>query len=202
MKKQVALYARVSTDDGRQDVSQQLIPLRQYCQQRGWEVYREYVDQMSGARDDRPEYTAMMDAVRKRKVSAVLVFRFDRFSRSTRTLIEALEEFKGLGVDFISYNENVDSSSPVGKVLFTIISAFSEMERSVLRERVCNSLRICRENGQILGRPRKGMDIGKALQLRQEGLGVRRIAKQIGVSHATVFRYLKSVSNTPSLKTA
>jgi len=194
--KKVALYARVSTATGKQDTEVQLHQLRQYCSLRGLDIYREYVDEMSGVREDRPSFKAMMADSRKRRFDAVLVFRFDRFSRSTKTLIDSLEEFQAIGIDFISFSENIDTSTPMGKCMFTIISAFSSMEREIIKERVCAGLDAARAKGVQLGRPRKGIDVGKVLELKRKGLGVRRIAKQVGVSYATVHRVLQAVTNT------
>ena len=189
----IAIYARTSTSDGKQNVETQLSLLRQYCAQRGFEVHNEYIDQMSGSSDKRPEYLNLLADAKKRIFSTVLVYRFDRFARSTKMLIEGLEEFDHLGIDFISYSENIDTSSPMGKCMFAIISAFSELEKSVIRERVMSGLDRARKEGKVLGRPRVGFDIAKALKLREEGLGVRRIAKQIGVSYGTVYRTLKDI---------
>ena len=111
------LYARVSTRD--QKPGNQLRELRKYAKQRGFDVVAEQVDKESGAKADRPALAQVMEMARKREVDAVLVWKFDRFARSTRQLVNALEEFKGLGVDFISYTENVDTSTPAGKALFT-----------------------------------------------------------------------------------
>jgi DNA invertase Pin-like site-specific DNA recombinase len=111
-------------------------------------------------------------------------------------LIEGLEEFQHLGIDFISYNENIDTSSPMGKCMFAVISAFSELEKSVIRERVLSGLARARQEGKKLGRPHVGFDIAKALKLRGEGLGARRIATQLGVSYGTVYRTLKSIPIT------
>ena len=193
--KKVAIYARVSCNDGRQSVEAQLSTLRQYCSQRGLQIYKEYFDEMSGSKDDRPQFQALMNVARKRKIDCILTFRFDRFSRSTRTLIEALEEFGDLGIDFISYSENIDTSTPIGKCMFTVISAFSAMEREICRERVINGLR---NTDKQLGRPRKGFNIGKALELQVQGLSIRNIAEQVGVSYGTVHRHLKAVTKTHS----
>ena len=195
--KKVALYARISTSTGRQDTEAQLNQLREYCKQRNLSIYKEYLDSMSGTRDDRPNFQLLMDDARKRKFDAVIVFRFDRFSRSTKTLIDALEEFRTLGVDFISYSENIDTSTPVGKCMFTVISAFASMEREVIRERVLSGLSNARSKGVVLGAPRKQFDTAKAIALDAQGWGCRKIAKLMGVSHQTIFAYLKCVKNTP-----
>ncbi|MBZ0242643.1 MAG: recombinase family protein [Bacteroidales bacterium] len=130
--KKVAIYARVSTTDKEQDLDTQLIPLQEYVKSRGWEVFRVYSDKVSGATEKRQELSELMEGAYKRLFDIVLVYRFDRFARSTKHLIASLEEFSSLGIDFISYNENIDTSTPIGKAMFTIISAFAELERSII----------------------------------------------------------------------
>lgn len=195
--KKVALYARVSTATGKQDTASQLTQLREYCQQRKLTICREYLDEMSGCRDDRPNFQLLMADARKRKFDAVIVFRFDRFSRSTKTLIDALEEFRTLGVDFVSYSENIDTSTPMGKCMFVIASAFSAMEHAIIKERVVSGLKNARSKGVVLGAPRKQFDTAKAIALSTQGWGCRKIAKLMGVSHQTIFAYLKGVKETP-----
>ena len=128
----VGIYARVST--GEQNPRMQLKELREYA--RNLDVVGEFVDKESGAKDRRPELDRLWCLVRGRKVDAVLVWRFDRFARSTKQLVDALEEMNHLGVDFISLHEQIDTSSPMGKAMFTIVSAISEFEREIIRERV------------------------------------------------------------------
>ena len=143
----VALYTRVSTQDQSTDL--QTSDLRHYCEQRGFEIYSEYCDQgISGTKDKRPALNELMEDARKRKFDAVLCWRFDRFARSTKHLITALEEFGHLKIDFISYQENIDTSSPLGKAIFTIVSAIAELERSIILDRVSAGLRRTKENGR------------------------------------------------------
>ena len=152
-KKRIAVYARVSTSD--QSTESQLLDLRRYVRERGWDIFKEYVDEgISGTKDSRPALNELMDDARKRRFDVVLVWRFDRFARSTKHLILALEEFKNLGVDFVSFQENIDTSSPLGSAIFTIISAVAQLERDIIAERVKAGLRRARENGKKLGRPR------------------------------------------------
>ncbi len=132
-----------------------------------------------------------MDAAKKRRFDTVLVWRFVRFARSTKHLILALEEFRNLGIDFVSYQENIDTSSPLGSAIFTIISAVAQLERDIIAERVKAGLRRARENGKKLGRPRVSVDIEKIQQLRSQGLSLRAIAKETGVSRTTVSDILK-----------
>ena len=132
-----ALYGRVSTNGKGQDVDLQLRDLRSYAQARGWKIFREYIDNgMSGRKEKRPALDQLMNDARKKRFDAVLVWRFDRFARSTKHLVTSLDEFNHLGIDFISFMENIDTSSPMGKAMFTITSAIAELEADLIRERV------------------------------------------------------------------
>jgi len=197
MKKLVycAFYCRVSTSD--QSTESQLLDLRHYTRERGWELFKEYTDNgISGTTDSRPALNQLMNDARKRRFDIVLVWRFDRFARSTRHLINALEEFKNLGIDFVSYQENIDTSSPLGSAIFTIISAVAQLERDIIAERVKAGLRRAKENGKQLGRPNgTALDIEAASRLRSEGMGLRQIAERLGSSKTTVGRVLACASH-------
>jgi len=189
----VALYTRVSTND--QSVGMQASDLKRYCQQRDFEVYKEYSDQgISGVKDKRPALDELMNDAKKKQFDGVLCWRFDRFARSTKHLITALEEFRHLGIEFISYQENIDTSSPLGKALFVIVSAIAELERNILLERVRAGLRRAKENGAILGRPRRlDLDVKELQKMRdKEKLSLRQIAKRVKASPATVYKSLKN----------
>jgi DNA invertase Pin-like site-specific DNA recombinase len=188
----VALYTRVSTQD--QSVEMQTSDLRRYCDQRGFEVYKEYSDQgVSGTKDKRPALDELMNDAKKKQFDAVICWRFDRFARSTKHLITALEEFRHLNIDFISYQENMDTSSPLGKAIFTIVSAISELERNIILERIRAGLKRARENGKILGRPKRlDLDLKELKRMRnEEKLSYRQIAKKVGVSSALVYKTLR-----------
>jgi len=145
-------------------------------------TFREYCDNgISGTKDSRSALNELMNDAKKRRFDTVLVWRFDRFARSTKHLILALEEFKNLGIDFVSYQENIDTSSPLGSAIFTIISAVAQLERDIIAERVKAGLRRAKENGKKLGRPRATVDAGKIHWLRSKGLSLRAIAKETGV---------------------
>ena len=147
--KRIAIYARVSTTD--QSTESQLLDLRRYTRERGWTIFKEYVDEgISGTKDSRPALNELMNDAKKRRFDVVLVWRFDRFARSTKHLILALEEFKNLGIDFVSYQENIDTSSPLGSAIFTIISAVAQLERDIIAERVKAGLRNAVVNGKKL----------------------------------------------------
>src|SRR5712672_1516614 len=161
----IGIYARVSTKD--QSCQLQIRDLRAYCQARGFDLVREYVDVgQSGAKDSRPELNKLMDEARKRQFDAIVVWRFDRFARSTKHLLLALDEFRSLDIQFISYQENMDTSSPLRQALFTIVSAVAQLERDLIRERVSAGVRNARACGKQLGRPRRIVNADELLRLK------------------------------------
>lgn len=187
-KKRAAIYARVSTRA--QQPRTQLRELKAYAKRRGFAVEYELIDIESGAKPDRPKLAELLDLARKRKVDVVLVWKFDRFARSTKQLITALEEFRELGIDFISYTENIDTSTPAGKVLFTVISAFAEFERDLIRERVRAGLDRARAEGTRLGRPGITPVAKKEIRkMRRSGMSVRMIAEKTGLSVGVISKY-------------
>jgi len=191
VREDCAIYARVSTSD--QSVEPQLLDLRQYARSRGWDIHQEYFDEgVSGTKDSRPALNQLMNDARKRHFDIVLVWRFDRFARSTKHLILSLEEFRHLGIDFVSFQENVDTSSPLGTAIFTIISAVAQLERDIIAERVRAGLRRARKNGSRIGRPRLEVSQDEVLKLRAQGLSLRKIAESVGVSKDSVANLLKN----------
>ena len=187
--KRIAVYCRVSTLD--QSTDSQVLDLRRYVSESDWTLYKEYCDNgISGTKDNRPALNQLMDDARKRRFDMVLCWRFDRFARSTKHLILALEEFRNLGIDFVSYQENIDTGSPLGSAIFTIISAVAQLERDIIAERVRAGLRRAKENGKKLGRPPKKVDEYEIRRLRSEGRSLRQIATELNVSKNTVVRHL------------
>src|SRR6266403_3654723 len=161
----IGIYARVSTKD--QSCELQVRDLRAYCTARRLDLVREYIDVgQSGAKDSRPELNKLMDYARKRQFDAIIVWRFDRFARSTKHLLTALEEFRSLGIQFISYQENVDTSTSLGQALFTIVSAVAQLERDLIRERVSAGIRNARAAGKQLGRPVRIVNRDELLRLK------------------------------------
>jgi DNA invertase Pin-like site-specific DNA recombinase len=169
--------------------------LREYAKARKLEVFAEYVDVgISGSKDSRPALNQLMADARKRRFDAVLVARFDRFARSTRHLVLALEEFNALGVDFISLSESVDTSTPMGKMVYTVIAAVAELERSLIRERVVMGLQRAKAQGKRLGRPSgTKANVRKIQKLKSQGLSIRRIASEMNISKSTISRLLNAV---------
>src|ERR1035441_8916908 len=150
-----ALYARISTLNHGQDPEVQLGELREFCQRRGFAIAQEYVDKgISGSREKRPALDKLLTDCRKRLVDAVVVYRYDRFARSLRQVVNVLEEFRSLGIDFISLHEGVDTSTPNGRLVFGIFASIAEFERELIRDRVRSGLAVARARGKRLGRPR------------------------------------------------
>ncbi len=192
MATRVAIYARVST--GEQNPEAQLRELRAYAEHRGFLVTREYIDQASGdvrRRRRAPEFEALMADARRRRFDCVLVWKYDRFARTLGALIAALQEFRDLGVDFISHTQAIDTTTPMGRLFFHVIGSFAEFEREVIVERVKAGLANARAKGKRLGRPVK--DPGAAdrvVALRANGMSLRVIAAAEGMSASGVRKML------------
>jgi len=188
MSVRAGIYARVSTLNGSQDPSMQTGELEEYCRRRGWQIHDVYVDNgVSGRKDSRPQLNRMMQDAHESRFSVVVVWRFDRFARSVSHLLRALETFNALGVQFVSLSEQVDTSTPMGKMVFTVLGAVAELERNLIVERVRAGLRHARAKGKRLGRPKKSVDAAQIVSLRADGTSWRGIAKKMGVSVGTAF---------------
>ena len=185
---ETAIYARVSTHNG-QNPEMQVRELRDYCKRRGWKLAGEYIDVgISGAKDSRPELNRLSADAHRRKFDAVVVWRFDRFARSVSHLLRALETFRSLGIEFVSLSEQVDTSTPTGKMIFTVLAAVAELERNLIAERVRAGLRNARAKGKRLGRPLKALDTAEIASLRSQGSSWRQIGAKLGVSAATALK--------------
>lgn len=186
-----AIYARVSTIGQGQSPEMQVRELREYCERRGWQIASEYVDAgVSGAKDSRPELNRLMTDAHRRRFDAVVVWKFDRFARSVSHLLRALEDFNALGVGFVSLTEQIDTSTPTGKMVFTVLGAVAELERSLIAERVRAGLRNAHSMGKRLGRPPVGLDASHVVRLRTQGRTIREIAASLGVSRSLVHKTL------------
>jgi len=192
-QQRVALYARVSTVDKGQDPETQLLALREYAARRGWTPVGEYIDYASGTRDDRPQYQALLlAAARKRQIDVVLVWRYDRFARSPQALVRALNEFHGLGVDFISYQENIDTTTPQGELIFTVMASLAQFESALISERVKAGMARAKAQGKLISRA----PIAEELQARiaalyAEGHSIHQISKQLGIGYGTAWNYVQ-----------
>src|ERR1019366_9447021 len=192
-----ALYARISTLHHGQDPEVQLGELREFCKRRGFTVAHEYVDKgSSGSRERRPALDNLMIACRKRLVDAVVVYRYDRFARSLRQLVNALEEFRSLGIDFISIHEGVDTSTPNGRLVFGIFGSIAEFERELIRDRVRSGLAAARAKGKRIGRPRLAVDVRRIESLRSQGRSWAEITGETGISKGTAQRAIADLPKT------
>jgi DNA invertase Pin-like site-specific DNA recombinase len=193
----VALYARVSTLNG-QHPEMQLSELREYGAHRGWQIISEYVDEgVSGARERRPQLDRLMSDAHRRKFDLIAVWKIDRFGRSLRHLVNALADLDSLGVAFVSLRDNIDLSTPSGRLMFQVIGAMSEFERSLIQERVRAGLRNAVARGVRLGRPKVTVDAAQIASLRASGASWRQISEQLGVGVGTVCRAFETLPKTP-----
>lgn len=153
MKLKVAIYVRVSTQE--QSLDLQKSELLRFAKARGWRVHKIYEDKATGTNDKRPQLQALMNAARAREVDIVLVWKLDRFARSLKNLVTAMMDFQSLNVDFVSFRDNLDLSTPSGRLMVHMLGAFAEFEASLIKERVVAGLREAKRNGTVLGRPSK-----------------------------------------------
>jgi len=197
-----AIYARVSTIGQGQSPEMQVRELCEYCERRAWQIAGEYVDAgVSGAKDSRPELNRLLADAHRRRFDTVVVWKFDRFARSVSHLLRALETFNALGVGFVSLSEQIDTSTPTGKMVFTVLGAVAELERSLIAERVRAGVRNARAKGKQLGRPRTDVDADQIARLRASGASWREIEKQLAVSARTARRIAAERGKTPPAST-
>jgi DNA invertase Pin-like site-specific DNA recombinase len=193
----VAIYARVSTANSGQDVGMQTRELFEYCDRRGWLVVGEYVDVgISGIKERRPELDRLMSDAHRRKFEIVVVWKFDRFARSVSHLPRALETSRALGVEFVSFSEQLDTSTPAGKLVFTVLGAVAELERSLIVERVRAGMRNAQAKGKRIGRPAKtylSLQTKQSIALAycQGNISLRALAMEHSTSLGTVQRIIR-----------
>ncbi|PYU25521.1 MAG: resolvase [Acidobacteria bacterium] len=194
-----ALYARVSTRDKGQDVGMQVREFQEFCQRRNWTVADQYIDDgISSSKERRPQLERLMFDAKKRKFDAVLVYRFDRFARSMRELVNALAEFQSLGIEFISLHEGIDTSTPNGRLVFGIMASVAEFERELIRDRVRSGIQHAKAKGKRLGRPRVQVDAGRIDGLRRQGRSWSQISRETGLSTSGVRRAFASLAKIPA----
>src|SRR4028119_260127 len=175
--KRVALYARVSTLDKGQDPETQLGQLRDYAQRRNFEVIGEFIDYASGTTQDRIQYKLMMAAAKKRKLDVVLVWRYDRFARSTQALVNAMKEFQSMGIDFISFQENIDTTTPTGELIFHVMASLAQFESSLISQRVKAGMARAKAQGKQISRPKLHITkLNQILELQKTGLSMNQIS--------------------------
>lgn len=193
-QKRVAIYARVSTVDKGQDPETQLVGLREYATRRGFVLAGEYVDYASGLRDDRPQYRRLVEAARKRHIDVVLVWRYDRFARSTQALVQALHEFQHLGVDFISSQEHIDTTTPQGAMIFTVMASLAQFESALISARVKAGMARARAQGKRIARAPLPATVQRRIAtLYHQGLSIHQISRQLGIGYGTAWNYVQRV---------
>jgi DNA invertase Pin-like site-specific DNA recombinase len=174
----------------------QLRELREYCERRGWKIAEEYVDTgISGSKDSRPALNRLMADAHRRKFDAVLVWKIDRFGRSLKHLVNALADLDAYGVAFVSLKDNLDLSTPSGRLMFQIIGAMAEFERALIQERVRAGLKNARAKGKRLGRPQVHVDLDRVTTLRAAGSSWSTVAKELGLGVGTVYRAAQKPSS-------
>ena len=188
---QVATYSRVSTQRIDQKPEVQVHELRRYCKARKFKIAHELVDRATGSTDDRVGFKKLMALVRSREVDAVIVVKLDRLFRSLKHLVNTLSEFEALGVKFIATRDQVDLTTPAGRLFIQILGSLAEFERELIRERVLLGLDHARRSGKVLGRPKVSDDV-QIRTLRSQGMSYRKIEKQLEVSSGAVWRALRT----------
>jgi DNA invertase Pin-like site-specific DNA recombinase len=188
--KRVALYCRVSTAD--QHPETQLLDLREMAKQRGLEIVREYSDVISGAKSKRPGLDQLMSDARRHRFDVVLVSAFDRIARNVRHFLDVLDELSHLNVQFISMRENIDTGGPLGRALLTIIGAISELERSLIVERVKAGMRRAKLEGRRIGRAPMNINREEVVSDRRSGMSLTQVSMKHRISRASVCRLVKA----------
>jgi DNA invertase Pin-like site-specific DNA recombinase len=172
--------------------------LREYAERRGWRIAGEFVDsEVSGSRDRRPQLDALMEWAKARRVDVILTWKLDRWGRSLKHLVNSLAELESLGVTLVALRDNLDLSTPAGRLMFHVIGAMAEFERSLIQERVRAGLRNARTKGKKLGRPRVIVDRARMAHFRAQGLSWAKIAARLGVGEGTVYRLAHASAKNP-----
>ena len=180
-----AIYARVSTDE--QTTDNQVIELKEVADRNGWEIEAIYADTISGAKSKRPQLDKLMKAIMRKEIDMVMVWSVDRLGRSLQHLTTLLSDIHSKGVDLYLHQQGIDTTTPSGKMMFQLCGVFAEFERSLIRERVLAGLERARSQGKRLGRPPvPPITVTKIKRLREEGLSLRKIAMQVGISTSKV----------------
>jgi DNA invertase Pin-like site-specific DNA recombinase len=193
----VGIYVRVSTED--QNLNNQVNQLRDYCSRLNYTIYKVYADKISGSIESRPAFNTLMEDSRKKLFDAVLTWKLDRLGRSVKHLISIVEEWKSKGIDIICYNQNIDTTTPNGKLMFHIIGAFAEFEKDMISERTKAGLDRARKEGKTLGRPRVSKyHINKVLEIYKETDSINRTSKEVNISYGSCWKIIKENIKTHS----
>lgn len=187
----VGLYARVSRHDKDQNPENQLIKMKEFVARHGWEIFRIYIDRASGAKTSRPGFDQMLRDARARWFDVIVIVRLDRLARSTRQLLNVVDDLTKRGVELICTDQDIDTTTPSGKLLFTVLAGVSELELDLIRERTKDGLARARAEGKRLGRPPSPAFTERIVALREEGRSLREIGDIVGLSHQAVKQRLR-----------
>jgi DNA invertase Pin-like site-specific DNA recombinase len=187
--KRAVIYSRVSTID--QHPETQLYDTRALAKQRGYEIVREYTDKISGAKAKRPGLDLLMPDARRHRFDVVVVWAFDRMARSVRHFLEILDELNHLGIEFVSFRENIDTGGPLGRAMVVIVGAIAELEKNLIVERVRAGMRRARLEGRQIGRAPLNIDRQQVFRDRQSGMSLTQVARKHRISRASVCRLMK-----------
>ena len=191
--KRAALYAQVSTNDKGQNPETQLRQLRKYAADRGFGVAGKFVDQASGRTEDRPAYQEMMQAIRRREVDVLVVFRLSRLARSLRALVTLSAELEELGVDLVSLNESIDTTTPQGRLLFGIMASLAQFESDLIADNVKAGMARAKAQGRRISRPRIPLAKRRRIvELHRQGRSLGAIASELGIAKGTVWNYCRT----------
>jgi DNA invertase Pin-like site-specific DNA recombinase len=196
MSKRVVLYTRVSTVD--QNLQTQLLDLQQMAAQRGYEIVHAYEDRISGVKSKRPGLDQMMAEARRGRFDVVLVWASDRIARSTRHFLEVLDDLNRLGIEFVSFREQIDTGGPLGRAIVIIIGAIAELERNLIVERVRAGMRRAKLEGRHIGRRPLELDHAAILRDRRYGMSLGQIARAHGISRTTAHKVVHEQTSNPT----
>jgi DNA invertase Pin-like site-specific DNA recombinase len=191
--KKAAIYGRVSTND--QNVESQFCDLRSLAKARGYEIVAEYSDTISGTKAKRPGLDHLLSDARSGRFNVVFVWAFDRMARSVKHFLEVMDELNRLTIGFVSFRENVDTDSALGRALIIIVAAISELERSLIVERVKAGMRRARLEGRQIGRARIDVNREQVVTDRRSGMSLSQVAKRHAITRASVCRLMKEANN-------
>lgn len=190
----VAIYVRVSTEE--QNLDNQINQLSSYCERMNYSVFKIYKDKISGSKESRPEFNELMDDSRKKLFDAVICWKLDRLGRSLKHLISIVEEWKSKGIDIVCYTQNIDTTTPNGKLMFHIIGAFAEFEREMIRERTKAGLQRAKKEGKKLGRPRTSSYHKKrVIEIYKEEQSINATSKRVNLSYGKTHEIISEWKN-------
>lgn len=195
------IYIRVSTSNHGQTTDNQRRELDAYCLRQGWKTVVYDDSGISGAKEDRPALNKLLKDAASGKINVVVVWKIDRLARSVVHLLQVLQQLQSAGVGFVATTQQIDTTTAYGRMVTVFLGAVAEFERELIVERVRAGLNRAKAQGVKIGRPRVAVDVRKALAMRNEGLGYKQIARELGIPRTTLYRTLQAIPQPPAIKT-